>query len=166
MTKGVFDITMSVDGYITAANQTAAEPMGAGGDVVHNWVFADDHPTNRELVAGAWEKIGAVIAGRVTYDTSVPWWKANGPSGPARRPVFVVTHEAPAQRPEGGVYEFVTGGIEEALRRAKAAAGNGVVTVMGGASLGQQFIQAGLIDEVIIHLVPVCSATVRGCSRR
>jgi dihydrofolate reductase len=155
MTKVVFDITMSLDGYITAANQTAAEPMGAGGDVVHKWVFADDHPANRKLVAGAWEKIGAVIAGRVTYDTSVPWWKADGPSGPARRPVFVVTHDAPERSPEGGVYEFVTGGIEEALTRAKAAAGNGTVTVMGGAKLAQQFIQAGLLDEISLHVAPV-----------
>lgn len=69
--------------------------------------------------------------------------------------MFVVTHEPPAQSPEGGVYEFVTGGIEEALRRAKAATGNGVVAVMGGANLGQQFIQAGLVDEISIHLVPV-----------
>jgi dihydrofolate reductase len=69
--------------------------------------------------------------------------------------VFVVTHQPPADSPAGGVYEFVTGGIEEALSRAKAAAGSRVVTVMGGANLGQQFIQAGLVDEISIHLVPV-----------
>ncbi len=154
MSKVVFDISMSLDGYVTAAHQTAAEPMGEGGSVLHNWAFGAD-PVGRERLAAAAEELGAVIAGRVTYDHSVPWWGADGPSGPARRPVFVVTHEAPQQSPEGGVYEFITGGIQEALKRAEAAAGNGVVTVMGGASLGQQFIRAGLIDEISIHVVPV-----------
>jgi len=154
MTTTVFDISMSLDGYITAAQQTAATPMGEGGEVLHNWAFGDD-PTGREMLAAAVEKLGAVIAGRVTYDHSMPWWGPDGPSGRARRPVFILTHAAPAQSPEGGVYEFVTGGIEEALKRAKAAAGDGVVVVMGGANLGQQFIQAGLIDEISIHLVPV-----------
>jgi dihydrofolate reductase len=145
MSTVVFDTSMSPDGYMTAAQQTAAEPMGKGGEVLHNWAFGED-PSNREYMAASVEEFGAVIAGRITYDHSVPWWGADGPSGPARRPVFVVTHKAPAQSPDGGVYEFVTGGIEEALKRAKAAAGNGVVTVMGWASFGQQFIQAGLID--------------------
>jgi dihydrofolate reductase len=69
--------------------------------------------------------------------------------------VFVLTHEAPADSPAGGVYTFVTDGIENALRRAKAAASDGNVTVMGGASLGRQYIAAGLVDEISIHLVPV-----------
>jgi dihydrofolate reductase len=154
MSTVVFDISMSLDGYMTAAHQTAAEPTGEGGQVLTEWAFGGD-PTNRDYLAANVERLGAVIAGRTTYDTSVPWWGANGPAGPARRPVFVVTHQPPAESPEGGVYEFVTGGIEEALSRAKAAAGNRIVTVMGGANLGQQFIQAGLVDEISIHLVPV-----------
>ena len=100
-------------------------------------------------------ELGATICGRGTYDTSLPWWGADGPSGPARRPVFVVTHEAPAESPEDGVYTFVTDGIESALEQAKAAAEGKVVTVMGGASIGQQYIAAGLVDELAIHLVPV-----------
>jgi dihydrofolate reductase len=98
---------------------------------------------------------GAAIAGRNTYDDSLPWWGADGASGEARRPLFVVTHEAPTESPEGGVYTFVTDGIESALEQAKAASGGKVVTVMGGASIGQQYIAAGLIDEISIHLVPV-----------
>jgi dihydrofolate reductase len=80
---------------------------------------------------------------------------ADGPSGEARRPLFVVTHEAPEESPEGGVYTFVTDGIGSALERAKAASGGKVVTVMGGASIGQQYIAARFVDEISIHLVPV-----------
>jgi dihydrofolate reductase len=69
--------------------------------------------------------------------------------------VFVVTHDAPAESPERGVYTFVTDGIESALEQAKAAAGEKIVTVMGGASIGQQYIAAGLVDEISVHLVPV-----------
>ena len=85
----------------------------------------------------------------------MPFWGADGPTGPARRPLFVVTHDVPEHTPEGGVYTFVTGGIEQALQAAKAAAGDKDVAVMGGAEIGGQYIQAGLIDEVSIHLVPV-----------
>ena len=99
--------------------------------------------------------VGTVIAGRRTYDLSVPWWEADGPAGPARVPVFVVTHAEPEEVPEGGVYTFVTDGIESALEEAKAAAGDKDVAVMGGADIGQQYIRAGLIDEISIHLVPV-----------
>ena len=67
----------------------------------------------------------------------------------------MVTHEAPAESPEGGVYTFVTDGIESALEQAKIAADGKIVTVMGGASIGQQYIAAGLIEEISIHLVPV-----------
>jgi dihydrofolate reductase len=77
--------------------------------------------------------------------------------GPARRPLFVVTHETPAESPEGGVYTFVTDGIESALEQARAAAGDKDVSVMGGASIGQQYIAAGLVDEIQIHLGPAVS---------
>jgi dihydrofolate reductase len=154
MTSVVFDISMSLDGYVTAANQTAEMPTGPGGEALLEWAFGDD-PAGNELLASSARGLGAVIAGRTTYDHSLPWWEANGPTGADRRPVFVVTHEAPASSPDGGVYEFVTGGIEEALTRAKAVAGDGVVAVMGGADLARQYIAAGLVDEISIHLVPV-----------
>ena len=70
-------------------------------------------------------------------------------------PVFVVTHRAPDDAPEDGVYTFVTGGIEEALRRARAAAGDKYVTIMGGAEIGRQYLRAGLVDELSLHVVPV-----------
>jgi dihydrofolate reductase len=90
-----------------------------------------------------------------TYDHSVPWWGADGPTGPARVPVFVVTHAEPEDVPKGGVYTFVTDGIESALKQPKAAAGDKDVAVMGGADIGRQYIGAGLVDEISIHLVPV-----------
>ena len=154
MSTVVFDISMSLDGFVTASGRRPEEPMGDGGLKLVEWAFGEDE-RNREFFERSISELGAVIAGRETYDTSLPWWGADGPTGGARRPVFVVTHEAPAESPEGGVYTFVTDGIESALERAKAAADGKTVTVMGGASIGQQYIRAGLVDELSIHLVPV-----------
>lgn len=154
MTKVTFDISMSLDGFVTAANVRPEEPMGDGGQALHAWAFEGDE-RDREILAGGASALGAVIAGRRTYDSSLPWWGPDGPTGPARVPVFVVTHEAPEDPPEGGVYTFVTGGIERALEQARAAAGDRTVCVMGGAETGRQYIAAGLVDEISIHLVPV-----------
>jgi dihydrofolate reductase len=154
MSKVTFNISMSLDGFITAANRTVQEPMGPGGEVLHAWAFGED-PVNREYMESAVGATGAVIAGRRTYDDSLPWWNADGPTGPLRRPVFVVTHQAPETSPPGGVYSFVTDGIGAALDQARAAAGDQDVSVMGGANLGQQFLAAGLVDEVSLHLAPV-----------
>jgi len=154
MTKVIFDISMSLDGFVTASNIRPEEPMGDGGQRLHEWAFGEDD-RNRELLAEAVNSIGAVIAGRRTYDFSVAWWGADGPAGPARVPVFVVTHAGPEDAPEGGVYTFVTDGIESVLNEAKAAARDKTVAVMGGADIGRQYIRAGLIDEISIHLVPV-----------
>ena len=149
----VFDISMSLDGYMTAAGQTGEEPLGPGGQRLTEWAFADEQ--NQSYLAEQVAGLGAVITGRTTYDTSLPWWGADGPSGPARRPVFVLTHTAPDDAPAGGVYTFVVDGVESALRQAQAAAGDQVVCIMGGANVGQQFLAAGLVDEVSVHLVPV-----------
>jgi dihydrofolate reductase len=150
----VFDISMSLDGFVTAANQTPEQPAGEGGERLHDWAFGGDE-INRRYFERAGERLGAVICGRRTYDTSLPWWGADGPSGLARRPVFVVTHQAPADDSPGAVYSFVTGGIADALDQARAAAGDRDVTIMGGADLGRQYIAAGLVDEISIHLGPV-----------
>ena len=153
MGKTIFDISMSLDGFITASNQTPEQPMGDGGEHLHEWAFGADE-TNKHFFERAAEALGAVICGRRTYDHSLPWWGADGPTGPAR-PVFVVTHDVPANRPPGAVYEYVTDGIGSALEKAAAAAGDKDVCVMGGADLGRQYIAAGLLDEISIHLVPV-----------
>jgi len=154
MSKVIFDISMSLDGFVTASGVRPKEPMGDGGQRLHEWA-SDEHEKGRELLDRTIAVEGATIAGRETYDTSVSWWGADGPTGTARRPVFVVTHEAPSESPEGGVYTFVTDGIESALEQAKGVAGGKDISVMGGASIGQQYIAAGLIDEIWIHLVPV-----------
>ena len=154
MTRVIFDISMSLDGFVTAANVRPEEPLGDGGQRLHEWAFGDDE-RNRELLEEAVNFVGAVITGRRNYDVSVAWWGADGPTGPARVPVFVVTHAEPEDAPEGGVYTFVTDGIESTLEQAKAAVGDKYVAVMGGAEIGQQFIRAGLVDEISIHLVPV-----------
>jgi dihydrofolate reductase len=154
MAKVIFDSSLSLDGFMTATNVRPEEPLGDGGQRLHEWAFDEDE-RNRQLLAEAVNSEGAVIAGRRTYDLSVAWWGADGPTGPARVPVFVLTHAEPETVPEGGVYTFVTGGIESALERAKAAAGEKDVSVMGGAQIGQQYIRAGQIDEISIHLVPV-----------
>ncbi|WP_353509399.1 dihydrofolate reductase family protein [Intrasporangium sp.] len=149
----VFDTSISLDGYMTAGGRTADEPLGVGGEQLHEWT--QDTEYLQEQIAA----LGAVITGRRNYDDSIRWWGADGPSGPARRPVFVVTHSAPATAPEEGVYQFVTDGIESALSQARAAAGDGVVTVMGGADVAQQYLEAGLVDELSIHVVPVLFGT-------
>jgi dihydrofolate reductase len=154
MIRVIFDISMSLDGFVTASNVQPEEPLGDGGQRLHEWAFGEDE-RNRELLAEAVDAVGAVIAGRRTYDLSVPWWGADGPAGPARVPVFVVTHAEPKEVPEDGVYTFVTDGIGVALEEAKAVAGDKDVAVMGGAEIGQHYIREGLIDEISIHLVPV-----------
>jgi dihydrofolate reductase len=154
MSKVIFDISMSLDGFMTAAKAHPGDAMGDGGLQLVDWAFGEDAQSRQVLQDGI-AGLGAVIAGRRTYDDSVPYWGADGPSGNARRPVFVVSHSVPREVPEDGVYTFVTGGIGEALQMAKRAAGDKYVTVMGGADIGQQFIRAGLVDEISIHLVPV-----------
>ena len=149
----ILDTSMSLDGFMTADDRTPEVPLGTGGEVLTRWAMDDQ--VGRELL-GKWVgNLGASIAGRVTYDTSLPWWGPNGPSGDARRPLFVVTHETPGDTLDNGVYSFVTDGIESALEQAQAAAGDKDVVVMGGANLGRQYLSAGLVDEVQIHLVPV-----------
>jgi dihydrofolate reductase len=154
MSKVVFDISMSLDGFMTAADPRPDQPMGEGGQRLVEWAFGENEQ-DREVLTMGLGGLGAVIAGRRTYQMSLPWWGADGPTGPARIPVFVLCHRPPGDAPQGGVYTFVTDGIEGALERARAAAGDKDVTVMGGAQTGRQCIRAGLIDELSIHLIPV-----------
>jgi dihydrofolate reductase len=134
MGKVIADQSMSLDGFITAAYRRPEDPMGDGGERLHEWITGEG---GREYLECSVSELGAVIAGRNTYDDSLPWWGADGPTDSARRPVLVVTHEVLAESPEGGVYTFVTDGIESALEQAKTAADGKIVTVMGGASIGR-----------------------------
>src|SRR5262245_20484876 len=133
-----FDISMSVDGYVTASGVRPEEPMGDGGQQLHEWAFGDDE-RGREVLAESQRTVGASIAGRRTYDLSIPWWCADGPGGEARTPTFIVSHDTPKQVPEGSVYTFAGTPIE-ALELARAAAGARDVDVFS-ASIGQQLLQ-------------------------
>lgn len=154
VSKVVFDTSMSLDGFMTASNRSAEEPMGVGGERLHAWGFESDDERDRQVAEKVSGGVRAMVTGRNTYDDSLPRWGADGPGGDARTPVFVVTHQAPAEPPENGVYTFVTDGIESALEQAKEAADGSTISI-GGASIGRQFIGAGLVDEIQIHLVPV-----------
>ena len=153
MGKVIYDISMSLDGFITAANVRPEAGLGDGGERLHDWAFNSADPRNRELLAkGA--SLGAIISGRHNYDLAVPGWEADGPTGPARVPTVVVSHNVPKDIPDGGVYIFADG-IETALEKAQNAAGDKDVAVMGGGNIAAQFLKLGFVDEISIHLVPV-----------
>jgi dihydrofolate reductase len=152
MTSTRFEISMSLDGYVTAANPRLDEPMGDGGQVLHEWAFGDDEAGN-DVHADSQDTVGASIAGRRTYDTSIDSWGPNGPGFGARTPTIIVTHSTPDNVPDGGVYTFEHS-PREAIATAKAIAGDKDVDIFS-ASIGGQLLRAGLVDEVRIHLVPV-----------
>jgi dihydrofolate reductase len=145
---------MSLDGYINGPDVTPEQGLGKGGEMLHEWVF-NGNEKNREVVDAAGHGVGAIICGRRTYDLSIQWWGADGPTGEQRLPVFVLTHSAPDDVPEGSVYTFVTGGIEDALQQAEAAAGGQIVALGGGADTFRQYLAAGLVEEIGVNLVPV-----------
>jgi dihydrofolate reductase len=151
----IFDVSMSLDGYVKATGATPDEPLGKGGERLHDWALGDADATGRELLEAAVGAAGALVGGRRTYDDSLRWWGADGPTGSARVPLVILTHQAPDDVPENGVYTFVTDGIESALRQAREFAGDKDVYVMGGPNVASQFLRAGLVDQVGIHLVPV-----------
>jgi dihydrofolate reductase len=147
----IYDKSMSLDGYIAGANMRVEAGLGDDGERLHDWVFQDE--AGKELLEREVAKLGAVICGRRTYDMSIQYWGDGGPTGEARVPLFVLSHSVPDDVPEGGVYTFV-GDLETALGRARATAGDKNISVMG-ADVGRQCIDAGVIDEISVHLVPV-----------
>jgi dihydrofolate reductase len=161
MTKVIAAITTSVDGYVAGPDDRAGQGLGEGGERLHYWVFggpwtyADEDDLGEATgedaawLAGAMERIGAVVGGRWTYEAANHW----GDENPWGLPVFIVTHR-PEEEPEGGAFTFVSG-VEDAVERAKAAAGDKDVTVMGGADVIRQALEAGLVDEFSIVVAPV-----------
>lgn len=148
-----FEISMSLDGYVTAANPRLEEPMGDGGQGLHEWASSTDDEGGGDVHADSQATVGASIAGRRTYDTSISDWGSNGPSFDARTPTIIVSHTEPRDVPDDGVYTFVSS-PEAAVAAAKALAGDKDVDVFS-ASIGGQLLRAGLVDEVRVHLVPV-----------
>jgi len=163
MGKVVFDISMSLDGFIAGLHDGPDNPMGDNGvEALHKWIWGDrtdgvpgDGATgaNREVLAELKNTTGAIVVGRRTYDI-VNGWGGTHPFGAI--PAFVVSKDAPEHVPQGGTkFTFVPDGIESAVKRAQTAAGNKNVYVVGGANIAQQCIKAGLLDEMRIHIAPL-----------
>jgi dihydrofolate reductase len=165
MGKVTVDISMSLDGFIAGPNDGPELGLGEGGEQLHEWVFGltswrERHglpggTTDRdaEILDEAFRDTGAIVLGRRMFDNAKGW----GDDPPFHMPVFVLTHDAREKlTKEGGTtFTFVTDGIESALEQARAAAGDKDVSVAGGANTIQQYLNAGLIDEMQIHLVPL-----------
>ena len=170
-----FTMTMSLDGYAAAPEQSLEDPLGKGGLALHEWVFATRHFRETHGLEGGGETgldddharwnadIGATIMGRNMFgpvrgpwgdEAWTGWW---GDEPPFHHPVFVLTHHArePVEMAGGTTFHFVTDGIESALAQAVAAADGLDVSIGGGAATAQQFLRAGLVDEMEIHVVPV-----------
>lgn len=154
MSKVLLSMSVSLDGFMRAPNPTPEEPLGVGGEQLHDWAFGGD-PDGPAIIEKMIEGIGASVCGRGMYDDSLPFWGADGPTGKHRLPLFVVTHQAPKSSPENGVYHFVTDGLEAAIAAAKRTAGGKDVSLAGGADLAQQGIRQRLVDEITVVTVPV-----------
>ncbi len=164
MGQVVFEISMSLDGFIAGPNDRPGLGLGEGGERLHQWAYElaswrERHglaggQTNRdaELLDEAFRNTGASIVGRRMFDNAEEW----GENPPFDMPVFVLTHQAREPLVKGGTtFTFVTDGIESALAQARAAAGAKNVAIGGGANVAQQYLKAGLLDEIEIHLVPI-----------
>lgn len=169
------NITMSLDGFVAGPNQTLENPLGEGGEQLHEWILGleswrtqhglDGGETNAddELVQEALDRTGAFVMGRRMFSSGEGPWeddpKANGWWGdepPFHAPVFVATHHRREPLTLGATtYTFVTDGIEAVIRQAREAAGDRDVQVSGGANVAQQALNAGLLDELHIHVAPV-----------
>ena len=174
MSKVRFGISMSLDGYIAGPNQSVENPLGEGGEQLHEWAIGlelwrrshgmeggevnESSPIMEESI----ENIGATLMGRNMFgggpgpwgdDPWDGWW---GDEPPFRTPVFVVTHHAREPLVKGETtFNFVTEGADVALERAKDAAGEKDVWIAGGANVAQQCLAAGAVDEMELHVVPI-----------
>lgn len=154
MGKVVLSASVSLDGFGAGPDVGIEQPMGVGGERLHEWLFdgSADGRADAEIAQERSSATGAVVVGRRTFQLGVELWG----DVPFPVPCFVLTHEArEVMVMESGTFTFVTDGIRSALRLARAAAGEKDVLLMGGASIGQQFLGAGLADEIHIQLVPV-----------
>ena len=175
MADVVAEISASLDGFVAGPNATLEQPLGVGGEKLHEWVvrlktFRDLHGMERgdidsddELLAESVRATGAIVMGRRMFSggegpweddpNADGWW---GDDPPFHKPVYVVTHhEREPLVKEDTTFTFVTDGVERAIEQARAAAGEKVVGIGGGAKVIQQALELGLLDELRIHLVPL-----------
>ncbi len=175
MAKLRFQITMSMDGFIAGPDQSEENPLGIGGMQLHEWAFklaawrephgkdGGEVNASTDVVKQSLENIGATMMGRNMFgghpgpwgdDPWDGWW---GDEPPFHVPVFVITNHArePLEKAGGTTFRFVTDGIESALEQAKQAAAGKDVALAGGASVAQQYLSAGLLDELELTIAPV-----------
>ncbi len=167
-------ISVSLDGYAAGPEQSMENPIGIGGMHLHEWVFATrswraqhgreggEEGVDSDIAAQASEGVGAVIMGRRMFGGGEGEWDLSwkgwwGDEPPFRVPVFVLTHHPrePLEMDGGTSFTFVTDGVESALSQAREAAGEQDVAIAGGASAIQQYLAAGLLDELQLHIAPV-----------
>jgi dihydrofolate reductase len=167
---------MSLDGFVAGPSPSLEQPLGEGGDLLHEWAFAavswreqhglegGEKSADSEVIEESITATGAVVMGRRMFSGAEGPWEDDpradgwwGDEPPFHVPVFVLTHHGRETKAmKGGTsFAFVTDGIEAALDRARAAAGEKDVLLAGGASVVQQYLKAGLLDEIQIHLAPV-----------
>lgn len=144
---------MSTDGFVAGPNASQDNPLGTNGLTLHDWVF--DNPQGKNTNADALKKdTGAVIIGYNMYYEAIPHWGGTGPLGDDI-PCFVLTEEDNVPQDAPNVFTFVTDGIKSALKEAEAVASGKNVWIGGGANTIRQYLQAGLLDELQLHIVPV-----------
>ena len=153
MAKVIWDVTMSLDGFTTGPNVRAEEPMGDGGEGLHAWMGATGPDSSVDT--GVFEmlnaNIGGIIIGRRTFDLGLKNW--GGTPWP-NTPSFVITHRTreDLKGDNGGTFAF--GNLEDSVRRAREAAGDGNVIVLG-ADVARQLLRAGHLDEIWLHISPI-----------
>ena len=176
MTRLRLSISMSLDGYVAGPDQSVSEPLGSGGELLHDWVVATrswrqthgkeggETGPNDEIAAEHFQNVGATIMGRHMFgggdgpwSTNPPWKGWWGQNPPFHHPVFVLTHypRQPLDLQGGTTFYFVTDGIRASLEQAKKAARGKDISLGGGADVAQQYMKAGLLDEMDLHVVPL-----------
>ncbi|GAA2133695.1 dihydrofolate reductase family protein [Actinomadura napierensis] len=168
MSNVTCDLGVSLDGFVAGPNQSLENPIGEGGEHrLHRWMFEQPEANAKELEAIT--AAGAFIMGRNMFtpgrgDWDLDWTGWWGDEPPYHAPVFVLTHHPrePVEMRGGTTFHFVTDGIESAMARAREAAGDADVAIAGGAATVNQYLGAGLIDELRLHIAP----TVLGAGER
>ena len=175
MSKVRVHISTSLDGYVAGPNQSQEEPLGAGGEALHDWLVrlkswrkgagmeGGEEGVSNDVFDDATANVGAEIMGRGKFGPATrgpwgddPWQGWWGDDPPFRKPVFVLTHhEREPLTLSDTTFTFVTDGIESALERAREAAGDKDVFIGGGADVINQYLAAGLVDEVELHVAPI-----------
>jgi dihydrofolate reductase len=153
MSATVLNMSMSLDGYVTGPNDSRENPFGDGAEVLHDWFGDAATDEDRAILKATLDSVGAIAMGRTSFEKNEGdgGWGDAGPAGDV--PCFVVTHHAPT-RPYPSVFTFVTDGVASAIEQARRAAGNKLVHLFG-ATVMQQALPLGLVDEIHVHVVAV-----------